>query len=107
MKKTLIAALLALGASAAHAGIISYMQNVNGGLIEFTDTACSASGPKVISRAGWVAFTTLADGTVTYTGCWEAMEPNVMVLWSDGTFRAYQDVVTFTDYGRRVMQRGK
>src|SRR5271167_1812728 len=107
MKKILAAALLALAAVTAHADILSYMENTGGGLIEFSDVACSANGQKVGKYTGWIAFSTTSDGTIGSAGCWEVQEPNIMVLWSDGSFKAYRDVVTMTEYGRRVAQRSQ
>jgi hypothetical protein len=107
MKKILAASLLALAAATAHADVLSYMENNAGGLIEFTDAACPTTGAKVMNYTGWMAFDTASDGTILETGCWEVQEPNIMVRWSDGTFKAYRDVVTMTEYGKRVAKRSQ
>jgi hypothetical protein len=95
--KRLIALLLALCAGTAHATVLAYVENTQGGLIEFTDVACQISGR--------VAAIVDAGGSVLQYGCWIWEDPNIDVTWATGDTRFYNAAnVTLTEAARKLVK---
>lgn len=80
MKRLIIAALLAISASLAHANQEFSMPNQAGGEIRLTTTRCPDKG-----RESWfIMYSYVPSGTSIY-GCWFANNGLVHVSWVDGT----------------------
>ena len=95
--KALITAAALLAAN-AHAETIAWMPNPDGGLIQFTDTPCAASG--------YAATIVDANGRILQSGCWKTDIPTFDVLWSDTGDTLYYNAanLTFTAAGRRLLE---
>jgi hypothetical protein len=105
MKKTIVASLLAAAAFSAHAEFLMYTDNEAGGLIQFSDMACSkiTGFPKLSHMQGLGAVITDAAGRAVLLGCYRYTEPNLQVTWANGEMRFYRaDSVTFTAAGKRL-----
>lgn len=71
--KLIAAAIIALCAATAHAEVMMFTPNTEGGLIEFTDQPCPTEG--------FAAVIVSAGGQILEVGCWKWEEPNVTVRW--------------------------
>lgn len=110
MKRLAIVALAALLATSAHATIIMYVQNQNGGLIEFSDMACSKLDgiPRLKSMDGYAATIVDSTGVASMIGCYTYSEPSLNVTWDDGSQRYYQaSMVTLTAAGKKLFEAAK
>ena len=98
MKKTLIAALLAL-ASQAHASDIMYMTNQEDGLIVLTDSTEGCD-------RGRAYYTTDQNAHVGDTGCYVYDDPWIKAVDTDGNRFAWPvNNFTMTDYFIKKLQR--
>lgn len=111
MKKTLsvlVASLLSIGATTAHAEFLMYANNEAGGLIQFSDMSCSkiTGFPKLKRMDGLSAAITDAQGNAVMLGCYKYVEPNLQVTWANGQMRFYRaDGVTITAAGKRLFSQ--
>ena len=82
MKKLLFALLFVT--SFAYAEIVATLQNQAGGMMYFTNTACSGK-----NNPYWKILYSTYDGGRTVFGCWFYADGMVHVEWSNGNTSAF------------------